>query len=313
MIKKILSQIQKDISNKWVRIRLGALLCMILIALIFFLPVVPQRCKTAYGDIEFIGDVGMPSSHEECYTIFHDDYWQDGELSPRGFQTIYHEVDASYNPTIPFWDSIRPIIFPRHTLSAEFRVTSIHPSYPADFSDNSILTGAAHNVFVGKVTMQTGTIDFIGHPATQFEVQIINNIKGNLEGSITVNQEGGIKNDILYLMDNSPLLQPGSTYLLSARYDPEGNFFTLNPHPNASKLLSTNPNLPDAALQALLDNDEKVRTLTAAYPNEKLLDTDIAHGNTRNAFTTLPPEAKAAAVVRADAARAALDGMSVRK
>jgi len=56
-------------------------------------------------------------------------------------------------------------------------------------TDNSKLVGFADNVFIGKVIAQTGneTDDF---PQTQFSVKVLENIKGNLDGTVTVNQIG---------------------------------------------------------------------------------------------------------------------------
>ncbi|KKU79272.1 MAG: hypothetical protein UY04_C0013G0017 [Parcubacteria group bacterium GW2011_GWA2_47_7] len=178
-------------------------------------------------------------------------------------------------------------------------VIAVHPSYPANYSDNAILIGASHNVFVGKVIAQVGTNDFIRNPATQFSVEVIENIKGDLKDAVVINQEGGEKNGVLYLMeDSNGMLQSGFTYLLSTRYDPEGDYYTLNPHENASKLLSTDSTKNAAALQALAEQDPKVKAFEAAYPAEQLLQADVAHVNTRNSFQSLPPEAKVAAVAR---------------
>ncbi len=182
-----------------------------------------------------------------------------------------------------------------------------HPLYAANYADNAILMGASHNVFVGKVIAQVGENPIAGRPTTQFSVQVIKNIKGDLKDMVVLNQLGGYRDGILYLMDEeSTMLLPGSTYLFATRYNPEDDTHTLNSHVNASKLLSSDTNLDSASLQTLAGQDEKVKTLEAAYPDEVLLDADIAHQNTRNAFKDLPPEAKAAAQSRADKAKAAL-------
>ncbi len=190
------------------------------------------------------------------------------------------------------------------------KVAIIHPSYPADFSDNAILMGASHNVFVGKVIAQVGTNELAGSPTTQFSVEVVNNIKGDLKNTVVVNQLAGYKGGVLYITDEDSggLLQPGSTYLFATRYRAEDDTHTLNSHSNASKLLSSDAKLDLAALQSLAAADEKVKSLEAAYPNEQLLDADVAHANTHNDYKSLPPEAKAAAQARADEAKASLEG-----
>ncbi len=119
-----------------------------------------------------------------------------------------------------------------------------------------------------------------------------------------VNQSGGYKDGVLYVMDEGgALLQPGATYLLATRYDTDAHYYTLNPHENASKLLSTDSPLSVAALRTLIAKDSKVRALTAAYPNEELLQADVYHANTRNNFKSLSADMRAAAQTRAEQAK----------
>jgi hypothetical protein len=123
-----------------------------------------------------------------------------------------------------------------------------------------------------------------------------------------VEQEGGVKNGILQTIEDAfPLLEPGSTYILATRYNESENAYTVIANENAGKLLTKDASLDNTQLKALSEQDEKVKSLEAAYPDEKLLDADIAHNNTRNSFQSLPPEAKAAAQARADSAEASLD------
>lgn len=174
----------------------------------------------------------------------------------------------------------------------------IDPMYVADFSDDGVLVGASHNIFVGKVIREVGNKDIGIGPVTQFEVDVIQNIKGGLEGKVTVLQQGGYKNGILYVVsegdvkapDNSAtgyLLQPGSIYLFSTRYNEGQNWYYLNSHPNALKLISRDENLDKVQLQALIQNDEKVIKLQEAYKNEILLDTDVKNNNARNSYQSL--------------------------
>jgi hypothetical protein len=107
--------------------------------------------------------------------------------------------------------------------------------------------------------------------------------------------------------EESKLLEIGSTYLFATRYNAEDDTHTLNSHSNASKLLSSDPGFDKKDLKALVDKDSKIKSLEVAYANEILLDADIGHNNTRNSFQSLPPDAKAAAVARADAARVELE------
>jgi len=223
----------------------------------------------------------------ECFSLIHKEFWQHPEW-PVGLEPL--KTHFNFQSTPP------PI-----------KTTHIDPIYPADFSNNQILMGASHNVFIGKVLAQVGTNDFMGDPATQFSVQIIDNIKGDLNNTVVVNQSGGYKDGVLYVMDEGgALLQPGATYLLATRYDTDAHYYTLNPHENASKLVSTDNALSIAALRTLIAKDPKVRALQVAYPNEELLQADVYHANIRNNFKSLSADMKATAQSRADAAKASL-------
>ena len=160
--------------------------------------------------------------------------------------------------------------------------------YAADFSNNRVLMGASHNVFVGKIIKQVGDKERGIGPETQFEVQIVFNIKGNLQGGVTVDQEGGYKNGILYYVQSgAPLLIPGATYLLATRYSSQEKWYTLNPSLSGSQFIINDSNLSIDQLKTLARNDIRVKQLEAAYPNEILLDADIKNNNALNSYQSL--------------------------
>lgn len=177
-------------------------------------------------------------------------------------------------------------------------ISSIHLQYTADFSDDRILVGGAHNVFVGKVIKQVGNEEYSGTPSTQFDVEVIKNIKGDLNGTVVVDQLGGYKDGVLYLVNNdivapndikggTPLLTTSSTYLFTTRYNERKNQYTLITHPNGMKLISADSGLEKVQLEELILRDEKVIALEEAYKHEVLLDADIRHNNTRNSYQSL--------------------------
>jgi hypothetical protein len=174
--------------------------------------------------------------------------------------------------------------------------------FPTGLTEENVLLGASHNVFIARIIKQTGEKDLGSGPETQFKVEVISNIKGDLHGTVTVDQIGGYKNGILYTVsDDNPdpkakksnesyFLQEGNTYLLATRYNETEDWYTINSFYTARKLLSTDKNMNPADLKALADNDERVKVLKEAYPKEKLLDADISHGNTKNSFVSLSEE-----------------------
>lgn len=162
-----------------------------------------------------------------------------------------------------------------------------HAVYRADFRDDRVLMGAAHNVFVGTVTGKVGDVGTEVGPGTQFSVDVLYNIKGHLDGLATISQEAGYRNGILHLFEGDSLLEPGKTYLLASRYDETRDWHIITSHPNGRKWIQHDGKLGPQELQQLIDKDEKVTALLAAYKDEILLDADVKQGNTRNSYRSL--------------------------
>ena len=188
----------------------------------------------------------------------------------------------------------------------------IHPVYPADPSDSKVLMGAAHNVFAGRVIEQSGNKETEIGPRTQYQVEVIDNLKGELKGTVVLDMLGGYDKDARLIMieENDPktfLLQVGTTYLFATRYNEQEKWYTLIAHPNARKIISIDPKASAADLKTLAESDEKFKTWEVAYPSEILDKADVANNNTKNNFQSLAPEAKATAEARAEAAKASLE------
>ncbi len=161
---------------------------------------------------------------------------------------------------------------------------TIEVQFIPGLEDDRIMMGVAHNVFVGTVIKQVGNADTGLGVSTQFEVAVVYNVKGSLSGTVTVDQQGGYENGILYLVEDDPMLQQGSTYLLTTRYDEQQRWYTVSAHPNGRKLISQDQNLRSDQLLQLSQQDSKVRLLQEAYKKEILLDVDIKTRNTRNSY-----------------------------
>lgn len=154
------------------------------------------------------------------------------------------------------------------------------PIYLLDFNNDAAFVGATDNLFVGKVIRQSGTKSIIRNiPSSQFEVNVILNIKGNLQGTISVNQLGGSADSA-----EEGLLSPNSTYLFATR----GEFHTLTFGSYASSLLTSDKSLTNEQLRILVQSNKRVKDLQIAYPNEVSMDADTAHNRTPNSFRSLP-------------------------
>ncbi|MCK9351149.1 MAG: hypothetical protein WCT49_05575 [Candidatus Paceibacterota bacterium] len=161
---------------------------------------------------------------------------------------------------------------------------------PVNFGDDREFVGAADNVFVGKVIKQTGNVPRGGDPETQFSVEVIYNVKGNLQDETSVNQIGGYMNGTLFVLNEGEkpanyLLTPGSTYLFATRGDNTLVFW-----PYAAELLTTDKTLSNEELLKLVQNNKRILNLKIAYPDEVLMAPDISHNRTPNSFASLSSE-----------------------
>ena len=158
-------------------------------------------------------------------------------------------------------------------------------SFATDFTNNEKLVGASHNIFVGKVTrMREKIIDSgSGFSYFQFDVRVLLNIKGGLEGTVLVGQLDISRGNLI-----SPVLRVDSTYVLATREHKEYNSHTVGEHVASVKLISADSKLSDSILINLAEKNSRVRELRIAYPDEILLRADISHNNTVNSFISLP-------------------------
>src|SRR5690242_20537317 len=75
--------------------------------------------------------------------------------------------------------------------STRTKLSPTAPSTNLGLSDDRVLMGASHFVFVGKVLDQVGRARVAGRmPGAQFNVDVVQNIKGNIKGTVVVNQWG---------------------------------------------------------------------------------------------------------------------------
>jgi hypothetical protein len=118
----------------------------------------------------------------------------------------------------------------------------ITADYAFDVSDDRSLVGFADNVFLGRVLkvediVSTSDTSAPPDPRSTFAVEVSENVKGSLEGTVRVAQDGGCveyradgdypeqgiregeRVRALMLVDGDSLLERGEEYLLLTRYD----------------------------------------------------------------------------------------------
>jgi hypothetical protein len=136
----------------------------------------------------------------------------------------------------------------------EGRPGGLEASYMFDPTDKRELVGYSRNVFVGRVLRQTGNLSQKASdgettiPESQFAVEVLENIKGRLRGTVTVSQFGGPVDVVVELEGNrrakrrefelfagDPLLKPGEVVLLATDYNRSRRYHTIVAQPFADR------------------------------------------------------------------------------
>jgi hypothetical protein len=91
-------------------------------------------------------------------------------------------------------------------------------------SDDSDLVGFSDNIFVGRVEKRVGSSGARpGRPfgGTRLRVEVLDNVKGKLGGTVSVSQQGAYHpgRGCVTLMEDDPLLEPGQEVMFFTRQD----------------------------------------------------------------------------------------------
>ncbi len=110
-----------------------------------------------------------------------------------------------------------------------------HPIYELDPTDDRALAAYATDIFIGRVRHQTGAAGAPTSapgqelPQTQFAVEVLQRIKGQAAGVVTVNQVGGLDQQArqLMLLEGDALLRPGASELFLVVSVPERGWYQI--------------------------------------------------------------------------------------
>jgi hypothetical protein len=119
-------------------------------------------------------------------------------------------------------------------------VINMELDYAFEPSNERQLVGFATNDFVGRVVEKVGAeggpLSGPGDeavPRTQFSVEVLKNIKGDLSGQVTVSQTGGYDKAESgeVRVEGDPLLKPGQEHLFVTSYVREEDWYALIAQP----------------------------------------------------------------------------------
>lgn len=110
--------------------------------------------------------------------------------------------------------------------------TIIEASWAFDLFDQKKLAGASDAIFVGSVIEQIGDESRLeALPETQFRVQVIQTLKGEVPGEVTVSQQGGLDRETgkTVLLEGDPIVLVGKSYIFSTGFDSSRGWYTATP------------------------------------------------------------------------------------
>lgn len=116
------------------------------------------------------------------------------------------------------------------SVDPDLPTVNVHGVFNYNLGDKQAVAGRAQVVFLGEVVEQTGSEPRTHLPQSQFLVRVLESLKGDRSGVITINQQGGHRpSGQLVLVEKDPLLVPGGVYILAAKYSQKNKWYTVIP------------------------------------------------------------------------------------
>lgn len=157
-------------------------------------------------------------------------------------------------------------------VEPEVRVVKSFNEYPAGIEKAERMLEARQNVFIGKVIGVKGSEPTDrGAVATQYFVEVVSNIKGDLRGEVVVQQSGtGYRDGVLYvkqedvvspsknLKPSDVLLRQEGVYLFMTLVD-ERKLYTISTPPYDRVLIIDGTGLDDALIAKAVDQNPVVQ------------------------------------------------------
>lgn len=154
-------------------------------------------------------------------------------------------------------------------------VINMEADYAFEPSDKRQLVGFATNVFVGRVVEKVGAegapLSGPGDevvPRTQFSVEVLKNIKGNLSDQVTVSQTGGYDKAESgeVRVEGDPLLKPGQEHLFVTSYVREEGWYAIVAQPFGDVRIEDRQQRTDLVEKFEQAHEEQIPIDTAQEP-----------------------------------------------
>lgn len=165
-------------------------------------------------------------------------------------------------------------------ISKKWMVSYNSYDFVLDFSDYKNVLWFAENVFVWKVVKNTWTFNNYWDPETNFEVEVLYNIKWTLKWNISTVFEGWYENGILIIWEWNRLPEEWGIYLLVTMWD----IHKISSHENWSYLLGFEKKLKKD-IKTIIKENKKIKDFREIYKESSIF-------NTKNKYSDLTKEEK---------------------
>ena len=165
-------------------------------------------------------------------------------------------------------------------ISKKWIVSYTDYDFISDFSDYKNVLWFAENVFVWKIVKNIWTYNNYWDPETNYEVEVLYNIKWTLKWSISTVFEGGYENWILIISNWQKLPEEWNIYLFVTMWD----IHKISSHENWIYLLDSEKKLKKD-IKTTIREDKKVNDFRKIYKESSLY-------NTKNNYSDLTKEEK---------------------
>ena len=153
-------------------------------------------------------------------------------------------------------------------ISKKWIVSYTDYDFISDFSDYKNVLWFAENVFVWKVVKNTWTYNNYWDPETNYEVEVLYNIKWTLKWNIDTVLQGWYENWVVIVSEWTKLLEEWGIYLLVTMWD----IHKISSHQNWSYLLGFENKLQND-IKTTIWEDKKVKDYREAYKESSLYNT----------------------------------------
>ncbi len=171
-------------------------------------------------------------------------------------------------------------------------IINVKAKHIADFTDKKKVSWFAENIFVWKILKNNSTNKIWKEKfyRTEFEVEVLYNIKWKLDWNIIASQSVWYdKKWKMIVIKWNKLMKKWEIYILATKWNLP---YKIMSHPNWTNLLTWNVNLDKFTIQGLIKENQKIKDWRKAYKNEIFYEDNYKISTEKNSYKKLSKENK---------------------